>query len=195
MLNGGLVIDSFAMFVAILACITALGTCLISDSAVRSFPSRSSAFYALILVSTAAVEAIAAEREMTTLFVALAARSSAWLRSGALVKTNPRGAVSSFEHLIEGGVGLASVLYGLVLFYGITRSTNLSAVAGGHRPGRRRPGAVALGVALVVLGLCGMLGVFPLRQWVGASPATSRPAPRASSSPSAWSAVARRWHA
>ena len=31
----------------------------------------------------------------------------------------------------------------------------------------RAPGLVALGVALVVLGLCGMLGVFPLRQWVG----------------------------
>jgi NADH-quinone oxidoreductase subunit N len=163
-LNGGLVIDSFAMFVAILACITALGACLISDSAVRSFPSRSSAFYALILVSTAAVEAIAGEREMTTLFVALAALLICLVALGALVKTNPRGAVSSFEHLIEGGVGLASVLYGLVLFYGITRSTNLSAVAGS---GGAAPGAVALGVALVVLGLCGMLGVFPLRQWVG----------------------------
>ncbi len=163
-LNGGLVIDSFAMFIAILACVTALGTCLISDSVVRSIPSRTSAFYALVLVSTAAAEAIAAEREITTLFVALAGLLICLVALGALVKTNPRGAVSSFEHLIEGGVGLASVLYGLVLFYGITRSTNLSAVAASAGAA---PGAVALGVALVVFGLCGMLGVFPLRQWVG----------------------------
>jgi NADH-quinone oxidoreductase subunit N len=162
--NGGFVVDSFALFIAILACVTALATCLISDSAVRSIPTRTSAYYALILVATAGAEAIAAEREMTTLFVALAAVLLCLVALGALVKTNPRGAVSSFEHLIEGSVGVAAVLYGLALLYGTTRNTNLAAVAAAARAA---PGAVALGVALVVLGLCGTLGVFPLRQWVG----------------------------
>ena len=102
---------------------------------------------------------------MTTMFVALALLLICLVSLGALVKTNPRGAVSSFEHIVEGGVGLAAVLYGLVLLYGTTRSTNLSAVATAARGGA--PGAVALGVALVVLGLCGTFGVFPLRRWVG----------------------------
>ena len=31
-LNGGFVVDSFALFIAILACVTALSACLISDS-------------------------------------------------------------------------------------------------------------------------------------------------------------------
>jgi NADH-quinone oxidoreductase subunit N len=162
--NGGFVVDSFALFIAILACVAALCTCLISDSAVRSIPSRSSAFYALILIATAAAEAIAAEREMTTMFVALALLLVCLVALGALVKTDPRGAVSSFEHLIEGSVGVAAVVYGLVLLYGTTRSTNLDVVASAVRAA---PGAVALGVALVVLGLCGTLGVFPLRRWVG----------------------------
>src|ERR1700692_170656 len=161
--NGGFVVDSFALFIAILACVTALCPCLISDATVRTIPTRTSAHYALILVSTAGAEAIAAEREMTTFFVALAAVLVCLVALGALVKTNPRGAVSSFEHLIEGGVGTAAVLYGLVLLYGTTRSTNLAAVAAA----RAAPGAVALGVALVVLGLCATFGVFPLRQWVG----------------------------
>lgn len=164
MWNGGFVVDSFALFIAILACVTALCTCLISDSAVRNIPSRSSAFYALILVSTAAAEAIAAEREMTTMFVALALLLVCLVALGALVKTNPRGAVSSFEHLIEGSVGLAAVLYGLALLYGVTRSTNLATVAAFVSAS---PGVIALGVALVIFGLCGIFGVFPLRQWVG----------------------------
>ena len=162
--NGGFVVDSFALFIAILACVTALCTCLISDSAVRRIPSRTGAFYALILVATAAAEAIAAEREMTTMFIALALVLVCLVALGALVKTNPRGAVSSFEHLIEGSVGIAAVLYGLALLYGTTRSTNLASVAAAAGGA---PGAVALGVALVVLGLCGTLGVFPLRRWVG----------------------------
>jgi NADH-quinone oxidoreductase subunit N len=162
--NGGFVVDSFALFVAILACVTALSACLITDGAVRLIPFRTGAFYALILVATATTEAIAAEREITTMFVALALLLICLVSLGALVKTNPRGAVSSFEHVVEGGIGLAAVLYGLVLLYGTTRSTNLSAVA---TAARVAPGAVALGVALVVLGLCGTFGVFPLRRWVG----------------------------
>lgn len=162
--NGGFVVDSFALFIAILACVAALCTCLISDSAVRSIPSRSSAFYALILIATAAAEAIAAEREMTTMFVALVLLLVCLVALGALVKTDPRGPVSSFEHLIEGSVGIAAVVYGLVLLYGTTRSTNLDAVAAAVGAA---PAAVALGVALVILGLCGTLGVFPLRRWLG----------------------------
>ena len=73
--------------------------------AVRRIPSRSSAFYALILVATAAVEAIAAQREMVTFFIALALLLVCLVALGALVKTDPRGGVSSFEHLVEGMVG------------------------------------------------------------------------------------------
>jgi NADH-quinone oxidoreductase subunit N len=163
-LNGGFVVDSFALFIAILATVAALCTVLISDSAVRAIPSRTSAYYTLILMATAATDAIAAQREMTTLFVALALLLVCLVSLGALVKTNPRGAVSSFEHLIEGSIGIAAVLYGLVLLYGTTRSTDLAAVAAAVGAA---PGAVALGVALVVLGLTSLLGVFPLRQWVG----------------------------
>jgi|SRR5580704_2499915 NADH-quinone oxidoreductase subunit N len=162
--NGGFVVDSFALYIAILACVAALTTCLISDSAVRTIPARTGAFYGLVLIATAAVEAIGAEREMTTLFVALALLLICLVSLGALLKTTPRGAVSSFEHLIEGSVGLAAVLYGLVILYGTTRSTNLTAVAAAAHVA---PGAVGLGVALVVVGLCGTFGVFPLRQWVG----------------------------
>jgi NADH-quinone oxidoreductase subunit N len=162
--NGGFVIDSFALFIAILACVTALATCLISDTAVRRIPSRMSAFYALILLATAAVEAIAAEREMVTFFIALASLLICLVALGALVKTDPRGGVSSFEHLVEGIVGIACVLYGLALLYGVTGSRSLSDVA---RTVGAAPGAIALGVALLLLGLCAPLGIFPLRQWVG----------------------------
>jgi NADH-quinone oxidoreductase subunit N len=162
--GGGLSVDSFSVFIAILAGVTALASCLISDTPVRRIPARSSAFYGLVLVATAAVDAIAAQRDMVTLFITLALLLVCLVSIGALVKTNPRGGVSSFEHLVEGTIGTACVLYGLVLLYGVTGSTNLSVVVGAVH---KAPGAVALSVALVLLGLCASLGVFPLRQWVG----------------------------
>ncbi len=170
--NGGFVMDSFAVFIAILACAVALLTCLISDAPVRAIPTRTGAYYALVLVATASVEAVAAQREMVTFLVALAALLICLVAIGALVKTDPRGGVSSFEHLIEAAVGAAAVLYGLALLYGVTGSTNLSTLGGLLH---NAPGVVALGVALVILGLCASLGIFPLRQWVGRV-ATSVPA-------------------
>ena len=170
--NGGFVMDSFAVFIAILACVVALITCLISDAPVRAIPTRTGAYYALVLVATASVEAVAAQREMVTFLVALAAMLICLVAIGALVKTDPRGGVSSFEHLIETSVGTAAVLYGLALLYGVTGSTNLSTLGSLLR---NAPGAVALGVSLVILGLCAALGIFPLRQWVGRV-ATSVPA-------------------
>ena len=125
-----------------------------------------------MLVATASVEAVAAQREMVTFLVALAAMLICLVAIGALVKTDPRGGVSSFEHLIETSVGTAAVLYGLALLYGVTGSTNLSTLGSLLR---NAPGAVALGVSLVILGLCAALGIFPLRQWVGRV-ATSVPA-------------------
>lgn len=162
--GGGLSVDSFSVFIAILAGVTALVSCLISDTPVRRIPARSSAFYGLVLVATAAVDALAAERDMVTFFVTLALLLVCLVAIGALVKTDPRGGVSSFEHLVEGMIGTACVLYGLVLLYGVTGSTNLSVVVGAVHTA---PGVVALSIALVLLGLCATLGVFPLRQWVG----------------------------
>ena len=170
--NGGFVMDSFAVFIAMLGCVVALITCLITDAPVRAIPTRTGAYYALVLISTAAVEAIAAQREMVTFVVALAAMLVCLVAIGALVKTEPRGGVSSFEHLIEAAVGTAAVLYGVALLYGVTGSTNLSTLASLLR---NAPGVAALGVTLVILGLCATLGIFPLRQWVGRV-ATSVPA-------------------
>ena len=162
--RGGLTVDSFSVFIAILAGITALASCLVSDTPVRRIPARSSAFYGLVLVATAAVDAIAAERDMVTFFITLVLLLVCLVALGALVKTDPRGGVSSFEHLVEGVIGTACVLYGLVVLYGVTGSTNLAVVVGSVRTA---PGVVALSAALVLLGLCATLGVFPLRQWVG----------------------------
>jgi NADH:ubiquinone oxidoreductase subunit 2 (subunit N) len=163
---GGLSVDSFSVFVAIVAAVTALVSCLISDTPVRLIPARSSAFYSLVLVATAAVDAMAAQRDMVTFFIALAVLLLCLVALGALVKTDPRGGVSSFEHLVEGAVAAACVLYGLALLYGVGGSTSLSTVVGSGAL-ITAPGVTALGTALMLLGICGTLGVFPLRQWVG----------------------------
>ena len=172
--GGGLTLDRFSLFVTVAACAFALVTCFLSDAYIRRIAPRSGAFFALLLLATAATAALAAERDMVTMFVTLETLIVSLTVITALVKTGEHGAEAAFKHTIEAGVASAMLLYGFAILYGVTGSTNLGAVAGALH---RAPAPAALGFSLVVLALTFSLGVFPLRRWVGrtaeALPATA----------------------
>jgi len=159
----GLVVDHFSIYVTVTACAFSLITCLVSDTYVRRIPSRSGGFFALVLLVTAGVSALAAQREMITFFVALELVNVALTALHALIKADDLAAEVAWKHLVEGAVATAAVLYGLAMLYGVTGSTNLASVASSLH---RAPGLATLGIALVLLGLTFPLGVFPMRQWV-----------------------------
>src|SRR5438132_4216060 len=124
--NGGLVVDHFSLFIAVTAAAFGLITCLVSDTYVRRIPERSGAFFALLLVGVGATIALAAERELVTMFVPLETLLVCLTGITALVKISERGSESAIRYVIEGGVASAALLYGFALLYGVTGSTNLS---------------------------------------------------------------------
>ena len=172
--GGGLTVDHFSLFITVAVCAFALVTCFLSDVYIRRVASRSGAFFAMLLIATAATAALAAERDMVTLFVTLETLIVSTTVITALVKTREHSAEAAFKYLVEAGVTSAMLLYGFAILYGVTGSTNLASVAAALH---RAPAPAALGVALVVLALTFSLGIFPLRQWVGraaeALPATA----------------------
>ncbi|MBV8529579.1 MAG: hypothetical protein JOZ75_14805 [Candidatus Dormibacteraeota bacterium] len=171
--GGGLVVDRFSMYITVAACAFALITCLSADTYTRRIPTRSAAFFALVLLITAAISALAAEREMATMFLTLEVVIVGTTAIQALVKTEEEAAEAGWKYLVEGAVASALLLYGLAILYGVSGSTSLVALglALNHAPA-----AGALGITLVLLGLTFPLGIAPLRAWVGrateATPAT-----------------------
>jgi NADH-quinone oxidoreductase subunit N len=161
--NGGLVVDHFSIYITVAACAFSLITCLVSDTYIRRIPSRAGGFYALMLLITAGVSALAAQREMITFFVALEVVSIGLTALHALMKPDELAAEGAWKHFVEGAVATAAVLYGLAILYGVTGSTDLSAVSGALH---RAAAPATLGLVLVLLGLTFLLGIFPLREWV-----------------------------
>lgn len=162
--GGGLLVDRLSMYVTVLACAFAIITCLASDAYLRLIPTRAPAFFALVLLITAAVSALAAEREMATMFITLELVIIGISALHALVKTDDRAAEAAWKTLVEGAAASALLLYGLAILYGVAGSTSLAAVG---MSASRAPAAAGLGIALVLLGLTLPLGVAPLRAWVG----------------------------
>lgn len=161
--GGGLLVDRFSLYVTVIACAFALITCLSADVYLRRIPTRAPAFFALVLLVTAATTALAAEREMATLFVTLEVVIIGIAGLHGLVKTDERAAEGAWKFLLDAAVGSALLLYGLAILYGVAGSADLHVV--GTTLGRA-PAAAALGLALVLLGLTVPLGVAPLRQWL-----------------------------
>jgi len=62
--GGGLAVDHFSLFITVAVCAFALVTCFLSDVYIRRVASRSGAFFALLLLATAASATLAAERDM-----------------------------------------------------------------------------------------------------------------------------------
>ncbi|HEX6538339.1 MAG TPA: proton-conducting transporter membrane subunit [Candidatus Dormibacteraeota bacterium] len=172
--GGGLLVDRFSLYVTVLVCAFALITCLTSDGYLRRIPTRAPAFFALLLLVTAALIALAAEREMATMFITLEVVIIGITAMQALVKTDDRAAEAAWKLLVEGAVASALLFYGMAILYTVAGSTSLSVVGAAAA---RAPAASALGIALVLLGLTLPLGVAPLRAWVSragqAVPATA----------------------
>lgn len=171
--GGGLLVDRFSLYVTITACAFALITCLTADVYLRRIPTRAPAFFALVLLITAATAALAAEREMATLFLTLEVVIVGITGLHGLLKTDERAAEGAWKFWLEAAVGSALLLYGFAILYGVGGSTDLRVT--GAAVGRA-PAAGTLGLALVLLGLTVPLGIAPLRQWLSraaeATPAT-----------------------
>ena len=171
--GGGLVVDRFSLYVTVLVSAFALITCLTSDVYLRQIPGRTGAFFALLLLTTAALSALAAESEMATMFLTLELVIVCITAMQALVKTDDRAVEAAWKLLVEGAVASALLLYGMAILYAVGGSTSLSVVGAAAA---RAPAAAGLGIALVLLGLTLPLGIAPLRAWVSrageAMPAT-----------------------
>ena len=161
--GGGLVVDDFSIYVTVVVCAFSIITCLASDTYLRQIPTRSAAFSALVLLITAAVSALAAERDMVTMFLTLELMIVGMTALQALIKPDDIAAESAWKYFVEGAVATAVILYGLVILYGVTGSTSLSSVAAAIG---RAPAPATLGITLVLLGLTFPLGIVPLRQWI-----------------------------
>ncbi|MBV8301703.1 MAG: hypothetical protein JOY68_07255 [Candidatus Dormibacteraeota bacterium] len=160
--NGGLVVDRFSLAIVIVASMFALVCCLLLDTYLRRLGTRSAAFFAIVLLATAAVATLAAQREMMSLFAAFIVLLVALSALPAVLKTDSGGVRVASALLIEGGVAGAALLYGSAIIYGVSGTTSYGSVSAAVQRG---PAVVTLGGAFILFGLAFMLGLPPLRRW------------------------------
>ena len=166
--SGGLMIDRFHVFGTVLVCAVVALSVLGAEAYMRRVPARAGAFCALLQLSAGAAVMLLAQREMAAFTAALALLLVSLVVLTAMTKTSGLTAEAAFRQVLAGGVALATSVYGLVLLYAATGTTDLSRLATGTRADGTPvdPVLATVGIALVVVGLLVVVGAPPLQAWV-----------------------------
>lgn len=136
-----------------------------------SFTENWGEYYALMLWSTVGMMLLLASEELLTLFLTLEMMTICLYLATAFEKDKRRSAEAGLKYFVYGSVSSALFLFGLSLIYGLTGSTQLSAIDRALQPIASRStgllGNVA-GMAAVMLILVGFgfkIAAVPFHQW------------------------------
>jgi NADH-quinone oxidoreductase subunit N len=165
--DGGLMIDRFHVFGAVLVEAVVVVTVLGAEAYLRRAPARAGAFCALLLLGAGASVMLLAQREMAAFTIDFALLIACLVLLTAMTKTSSLTAEAAFRQVLSGGIALATSVYGLVLVYAATGTTDLSRLATGVRVDGTHVDAVlaVVGIGLVVVGLLIVVGAPPLQAW------------------------------
>ena len=163
--EGGLIADRFHVFGSALVEALVVLTVLGAAAYMRRVPARAGAFCALLQLSAAASAMLLAQHEMVAFTVSFALLLTCLVLLTAMTKTSSLTAEAAFRQVMSGGIGLATSVYGMVLLYAATGTTDLAQLRTGVRIDGQHIDAVlaVVGIALLVVGLLVAAGTPPVQ--------------------------------
>ena len=159
--SGLIQFDTFALFFHWLVGLIAFLVILASDSYLQRAHLDGAEFYALILFATAGMGVLSSAQELLTAFIGLEMSSIASYILAGYRRDSIKASESAVKYFLLGSFATAFFLYGIALVYGVTGSTNLSALATASPNGT----LLRLGLTLILVGLGFKVAAAPFQVW------------------------------
>lgn len=162
-----LVLDGFAAFFRILVMVVGLLVVLISTNYLKLEQHESGEYYALVLFSIIGQCLMAASNELIMLFIGLECSSIASYVLAGYLRDDKRNNESALKYFLMGSFATAFFLYGVAWIYGLTGTTNLSAIRATLLDPTTHPNLMLLGAAtaLLFVGLAFKVSAAPFQMW------------------------------
>lgn len=169
-LAGAFTVDKFSLFFKFLFVSVAAAVALISNDYGTRFRKFQAEYLALMLFSVSGMMLLASASELVTVYISLELTALPVAALAAFLR-NSRSSEAGMKFLILSGISSALLLYGMVLVYGFTGTTQLEEIAarlGEMTLGDDQPfGSYALLVAtaLIVAGFGFKITAVPFQMW------------------------------
>ena len=156
--------DAYALFFAVLVCVGATFTILMSIDYLRDHRLSAGDYYALVLLSTCGMILMAAANDLIVIFLALEIMSVAIYVLAGMLRGDPRSNEAAVKYFFLGAFASGFLLYGTAFLYGVSGSTQLDAIA---RVIARTPDdpLVWIGLAFLLVGFGFKVAMVPFHGW------------------------------
>lgn len=161
-----LLVDPFALFLQLIAVAATALVIMLSAGYMRSRTADPGEFYALLLIACLAITLVTAATDLLMIYVSLEMLSiTSYILTGYFYE-DIKSTEAGVKYFLFGATMSAAMLYGMSLFYGIARTTNLVAIAQGlSGPETSLRGLVTPALIFLLAGFGFKIAAVPFHQW------------------------------
>jgi NADH-quinone oxidoreductase subunit N len=160
--------DNLGLFASATILLAAGLAMLLSLDRVSDFTRRPGPYYALILLASSGMIAMAKGNDFIIIFLGLEIFSLALYILAGFARHDARSSEAALKYFLLGAFASGFFLYGIALIYGATGQTNLTAISQGIAPlSVSQPFAplLPIGVGLLLVGFGFKLALVPFHMW------------------------------
>ena len=169
LLNSAIVFDQFGLLYKFIILFCSISIILGSIDFVKSFEKYSSEFYALILFSTSGMMLLSSASELIFLYLSIELTTLPLIALSALHKTS-KSTESSLKFFILAAISSAILLYGIVILYGLTGTTDIQLIASTLTDLFKNGGTKYIPISLIIItliitGIGFKISAVPFQMW------------------------------
>jgi NADH-quinone oxidoreductase subunit N len=127
---------------------------------------RSGAYYTLLMLGAVGMMLVASATDFLLLFFSLELTAASGYLLTAIAAESPRSREAALKFFLLGTFATGLLAYGMSLLYGLSGSTQFSALGHCVAGGANRQPLLWVGSTLLLAGLMFKIGVVPFHQWV-----------------------------
>jgi NADH-quinone oxidoreductase subunit N len=157
--------DTFSLALRMIVYVATALTILLSGNYIHKVNVQEGEYYSLLLLAAIGMGVMGAATDLIVLFLALEVFSLALYILTGLDRHNPRSTEAAMKYFLLGAFASAFLVYGAALLYGSTGSTQYGAIADSVSSGAADPILLAIGTALMIVGLGFKVSIVPFHMW------------------------------
>src|SRR4026207_2036020 len=162
--SGMVVLDGFSTFVNALLLVSGLLGIALAYGYVKRMGIERGEYYTLLLFSVTGMMLMAQATDLIIVFLALELLSIPLYVLAAFARPNVESEEAGIKYFLLGAFSTGFVVYGIVLIFGATGSTNLAAIFGSASNGTSGL-LLTIGAALVLIGFGFKVAAVPFHMW------------------------------
>jgi len=164
-LSGMVVLDGFATFVNALILVSGILGIALAYGYVKRMGLERGEYYTLLLFSVTGMMLMAQAADLIVVFLALELLSIPLYVLAAFARPKVESEEAGLKYFLLGAFATGFVVYGTVLVFGATGSTNLIAIVGRASDGTVNLLLLSIGASLILVGLGFKVAVVPFHMW------------------------------